>query len=205
MQNTERAGVALILLLMLALDNLDRYRIAPPWLAESIVAIVVLTMLLAAFTKTEFWHRAELVVIWSAVGLGLAYNTLNLGNVINRLVFHAVAASTLFFTAVATWINNVILFTLTYWLVDGGGPDAREHGANRPDFDFPSAHSREVALPWRAGLVDYLFVGFTTATAFSPTEAQPLTPRSKLLMIAQSVISLITVAVVAARAVNLIQ
>jgi hypothetical protein len=205
--NLERAGVALMLVVVLGLDRIDRYHLAPPWLAEAFFGCAAAAMLLAAATRARRWHRIELIVLWVVVLLGLGYNTMNLGNVIHRLVFEAVQPSTLFFTALTVWINNVLIFTLLYWLMDGGGPDARARGnAKYPDFDFPAYDAPGKVRPgWKPGLADYFFLGFTTATAFSPTEAQPLTSRAKLLMIAESVLSLTNVAIVAARAVNIIQ
>ena len=206
MENSARAGVGLILAIVLALDSVDRYRLAPQWLPETLLALALVAMLLAALTRSPLWHRIELVALWCVVGFGLVYNALNLASVINRLVFQSVTPSTLFFTALAIWVNNVFIFTLAYFLLDAGGPDARKRGAPYPDFDFPAMHAGDEVRPgWRPGLVDYLFLGFTTATAFSPTEAQPLTPRAKLLMMAESVMSLTTIAIVAARAINIIQ
>ncbi|MGP8100575.1 MAG: hypothetical protein ACLQHL_07405 [Candidatus Cybelea sp.] len=75
-----------------------------------------------------------------------------------------------------------------------------------PDFDFPAMdESAPVPPDWRPGIVDYLFLGFTTSTAFSPTEAMPLTARAKLLVMFQSGISLITIAIVAARTINILK
>lgn len=206
MQNSTRVGVTIVLGIVLFLDGLDRYRLAPPWLAEAFFACAFAAMLLAAVTRSAFWHRIELIVLGCIVGLGMAYNAVNLANVVHRLAFMDVKPSTLFYTALTIWVNNVFVFTLAYFLIDGGGPDARQRGGSFPDFDFPAMHaSGEVPEGWRPGLPDYLFVGFTTATAFSPTEAQPLTGRAKLLMVGESAMSLTTIAIVAARAVNIIQ
>lgn len=207
MTNSARAGVASIFLAVVLLDQIDRYQLAPPWFAAAIFAIVVVAMFASAVTGSPRWHRVELIALWSTVLLGLCYNTLNLYNVINRLVFHAVHPSTLFYTALTIWINNVLIFSIVYWLLDGGGPDARARGlAIYPDFDFPAANAPEKVRPnWQPSLPDYLFLGFTTATAFSPTEALPLTSRAKLLMMVESILSLTNVAIVAARAINIIQ
>jgi uncharacterized membrane protein len=205
-QNSTRLGLAAIFGFVAALDLLDRYRLAPNGLAESVLVVVAVTMVVAAATRTDLWHRIELVVVWIVVGLGLVYNVLNLCSVVDKLVFQAVEPSKLFFTALAIWINNVLIFALLYWLIDKSGTLARRRVHGYPDFDFPAFDAGDKVPPdWRPGLVDYLFLGFTTATAFSPTEAQPLTARAKLLMILQSAISLTTVAVVAARAINVIQ
>ena len=110
-------------------------------------------------------------------------------------------------SAVAVWVTNAICFGLWFWELDRGGPHVRcEPDCPPPDFLFPQMTSPEWARPgWRPLFVDYLYISLTNSTAFSPTDTLPLTPRAKLLMGGQSVISLVTVALVAARAVNILQ
>ena len=105
------------------------------------------------------------------------------------------------------WVSNCIAFGLLYWELDSGGPAARAHGLPaHPDFAFPQQLSPEIAPEeWRPRLVDYLYLGFTSATAFSPTDAMPLRPWNKLAMMAQSMISLAILGLVVARAVNVLQ
>jgi hypothetical protein len=111
--------------------------------------------------------------------------------------------------ALLIWVTNVVAFAIWYWEVDRGGPFARapEHArpAERPDLLFPQLAAD---LPgwgsWLPGFTDYLFVAFTTATAFSPTDTMPLSSRTKALMTVEAAISLLTLAVVAARAVNVL-
>jgi uncharacterized membrane protein len=107
----------------------------------------------------------------------------------------------------AIWLTNVIAFSLWYWELDRGGPVARAAGTRPyPDFLFPQMDTPELAPPdWEPGYVDYLYVSFTNATAFSPTDVLPLTRWAKLTMLAQSAISLTTVALVIARAVNILK
>ena len=99
------------------------------------------------------------------------------------------------------------MFALWYWEFDRGGPVERAEGVMRqPDFLFPQMVSPSLApADWRPFFVDYLYLSFTNATAFSPTEAMPLTSRAKLLMILQSTIALITIAIVAARTINILR
>jgi uncharacterized membrane protein len=107
--------------------------------------------------------------------------------------------------AVVGWGTNTIAFALWYWDVDRGGP-VRRIGPNppRPDFQFPQLENPQLAEPgWYPQLVDYLYVSFTNSIAFSPTDAMPLTRRVKLLMLAQSAVSAVTILLVAARAVNI--
>jgi hypothetical protein len=104
------------------------------------------------------------------------------------------------------WLTNVLLFGLWYWELDRGGPAAREGAIDRiPDFLYPQmTEERWAPIDWRPSLLDYLYVSFTNATAFSPTDTMPLTPRAKVLMSAQSLTALVTVGLVVARAVNIL-
>jgi uncharacterized membrane protein len=115
--------------------------------------------------------------------------------------------STLLLDAVNVWTTNVIAFALAFWCLDQGGPLAKAdgYGAAR-EFLFPQ-HTISDAVERTAtgpGFVDYLFLSFTTATAFSPTDTAPLTQKMKLLMMAEASVSFLTVALVAARAVNIL-
>jgi uncharacterized membrane protein len=104
------------------------------------------------------------------------------------------------------WVTNVLLFGLWYWQLDRGGPMARRIGPDgRPDFLFPQMATPELHDDeWRPGLIDYLYVSFTNATAFSPTDAMPLTESAKVLMSLQALVALVTVGLVVARAVNIL-
>lgn len=113
----------------------------------------------------------------------------------------------LLLTGGAIWLTNVIVFALWYWELDRGGPAARAHGQHEhPDFLFVQMSSPEVSPPdWEPSFPDYFYLSFTNATAFSPTDTLPLTRWAKMLMLLQSVVSLATVALVIARAVNVLQ
>lgn len=115
-------------------------------------------------------------------------------------------AGTLLMTAAAIWLTNVIVFALWYWEWDRGGPVARAEGGNDyTDFLFPQMQSGEMTqADWEPAFADYLYVSFTNATAFSPTDTMPLSRWAKLLMAAQASISLLTLALVVARSVNII-
>jgi uncharacterized membrane protein len=103
------------------------------------------------------------------------------------------------------WLTNVIVFALWYWDFDRGGPAARAAARKpHPDFLFSQMTSPElVDRDWEPGFVDYLYLSFTNATAFSPTDTLPLSRWAKLFMMFQSAISLVTVALVVSRAVNI--
>jgi uncharacterized membrane protein len=103
------------------------------------------------------------------------------------------------------WLGNNVAFALLYWQFDSGGPAARAHGMPRyPDFAFPQQLSPELAPPgWRPQFIDYLYVGFTNANAFSPTDTMPMAHWAKVAMGCQALISFAIIGLVIARAVNL--
>jgi hypothetical protein len=105
------------------------------------------------------------------------------------------------------WLSNCLSFGLLYWELDSGGPAVRAHGLPaHPDFAFPQQLNPELAPEqWRPRFVDYMYLGFTSATAFSPTDAMPLRAWNKLAMMAQSAISLVLLGLVIARAVNVLR
>ena len=118
----------------------------------------------------------------------------------------AAGGTELLIAAINIFFTNIIVFGLWYWELDAGGPTCRHFGETRTrDFLFPQYDVKSVApVDWRPTFVDYLYVSMTNGTAFSPTDTLPLTHRAKLLMGSQALISLLTLALVAARAVNIL-
>ena len=116
-------------------------------------------------------------------------------------------AAALLSTGAAIWLTNIIAFAVWYWQFDRGGPAARAHARRRlPDFQFAQMQNPELAhSDWEPEFVDYLYLSFTNATAFSPTDVMPLSRWAKLTMLVQSLVSLVTVALVIARAVNILK
>jgi hypothetical protein len=106
----------------------------------------------------------------------------------------------------AVWVSNNIAFALLYWELDRGGSAARAHRTTpRIDFAFPQDINPGLAVAgWRPRFVDYFYLGFTNATAFSPTDVMPLAPWAKMTMTAQSLVSLLILSLVIARAVNVL-
>jgi uncharacterized membrane protein len=101
------------------------------------------------------------------------------------------------------WLGNNLAFALLYWLIDSGGPIARSRNPVPVDFAFTQQLSPELAPPgWRPVFLDYLHLGFTNATAFSPTDVMPLTHRAKYTMLVQATVALVLFGLIVARAVN---
>jgi uncharacterized membrane protein len=104
------------------------------------------------------------------------------------------------------WVMNVLVFALWYWQLDGGGPVERRLESSRArDFLFPQQSIGESPERWQPNFLDYLYVSYTNATAFSPTDAMPLTTWAKMLMMIQSAASLVLAIMVVARAVNILR
>lgn len=103
------------------------------------------------------------------------------------------------------WLTNTIIFAIWYWEYDRGGPGARAEGLmQQPDLLFPQMTDERLARDWEPNFLDYLYVSFTNSTAFSPTDTMPLSRWIKMLFTLQAAVSFITVALVAARAVNIL-
>lgn len=116
-------------------------------------------------------------------------------------------AASLLLSGGSIWLTNIVVFALWYWEFDRGGPSARAHAKHPyPDFLFPQmTDSRYAPNNWAPSFLDYLYVSFTNASAFSPTDTMPLSRWAKFLMLVQSTVSLMTVGLVIARAVNILR
>ncbi len=160
--------------------------------------------------EARSWVRPAAVVLIAVVNLANAISLVLLVDALlhgrSKLGHVHLDGPTLIKAAIEIWLTNVIVFGLWYWELDRGGPGARRGPWRRaPDFLFPQMVTPACTpQPWAPGFVDYLYVAFTNATAFSPTDTMPLTPWAKALMLVQSLISLLTIALVAARAVNIL-
>ena len=139
-----------------------------------------------------------LIVVSNAISVGLLVTDLLRGTPTSPGELLAAGAT--------VWLTNVIAFALVFWELDRGGPAARAGGRkDHPDFAFAQMQSPELAPPdWEPFFADYLYLAFTNATAFSPTDVLPLSRWAKMLMLVQSAVSLTVVALVVARAVNVL-
>jgi uncharacterized membrane protein len=149
------------------------------------------------------WLRTAGLLLVVAASVATAWSAFRL--VYELVTGHGGEAVPLLVNGGAIWLTNVIVFALWYWEFDRGGPAARASARRpHPDFLFIQMTTPElVHRDWEPGFVDYLYLSFTNATAFSPTDTLPLTAWAKLTMMFQSLISLVTVALVVARAVNI--
>jgi len=215
-----RASVLLIIALQLLLIN--RLTIGPRWFAPSLEAALLVPLSVATAwaqdkvvraSTHEHWHviasrrrmiRGLAVLLTAIISL---MNFVSLVMLVSALLSgHAASAGKpLLLDALDIWAINVLAFALWFWNLDSGGPAARGV-TRRPgrDFLFPQSMASTSAEEWSPGFVDYVFLAYTNATAFSPTDTMPMTQRAKVLMMLESAISLLTIALVAARAVNIL-
>jgi hypothetical protein len=177
-----------------------------PWVAGIVVIVPMAAVGLTA-AKAR-WLRIERIVtllFFVFVGVGIV---VNLASLIREMVNRSAGIDglQLLSSSIAVWVSNVLMFALLYWQIDRGGPEARANKAEKkPDWLFPQEGAvQDVPAGWRPKFVDYLFLGFTTSTAFSPTDTLPLTSRAKILMMLQCTISLVTIVAVASRAINIL-
>ncbi|WP_371478539.1 hypothetical protein [Kitasatospora sp. NBC_00315] len=211
-QGEERSAVTVAILVAIALQLFlpARLTIHPHWLLPALEVALLLALVVAnprrRFDRGSFLLRGLSLALAGAISLANGWSAVLL---VRELLHGAGAANApaLLGTGGAVWATNVIVFALWYWELDRGGPVVRAQGTeDHPDFLFPQMQDREMAPPqWEPYFGDYLYVAFTNAAAFSPTDTMPLTSWAKLLMTAQSVVSLLTVLLVVARAVNILQ
>ncbi|HZI41065.1 MAG TPA: hypothetical protein VFD67_05160 [Gemmatimonadaceae bacterium] len=187
----------------------------PPWMVLGSVATLIA---LAYFARYRHWWTWNERFAYAALGLLTAALAFGLGGLLYALPRRLEAPGALLRSAAVLWVTNVLVFASWYWRLDAGGPNARDVRDThvRGAFLFPqmllpgadaSMVAEDEALPepsWRPGFVDYLFLAFNTSTAFSPTDVPVLSRWAKAMMMVQSVISFTSVAVIAARAVNIL-
>ena len=199
------AAVSAALVMYFALP--DKFVLGPKWILPVLEGALVIPLIVANPVRMTRQTRATRAISVALIGLITLTNAFSTG-----LLAHGIlngiklSGRQLILSAIEIWITNVLVFTLWYWELDRGGPVARAFGEQRrPDFLFPQMSTAGVAAEgWMPGFIDYLYTSFTNCTAFSPTDTMPLSPWSKVLMTLQAIVSLVTVAVVAARAVNIL-
>ncbi|HWE63720.1 MAG TPA: hypothetical protein VHB98_18555 [Chloroflexota bacterium] len=213
-ENLWPARAAILGTMALYLTLPDRLTVGPTWLLPVLEAALLAPLTVAA--PVRHTREVQLQRLLS-IGLIALINLANIGSLVlllSALLHHGVAfhgrpldGPTLLQASLQIWLTNILVFALWYWELDRGGPIARRQRRHRePDFLFPQMSTPGCSPgTWFPHFIDYLYVSFTNATAFSPTDTLPLTPWTKLLMLVQAFASLLTVALVAARAVNILQ
>lgn len=177
---------------------------ASRWIVPALT-VLVLVSLAAVRPRWRVTRRHLVLGTIALVSLANAASIILLIHFVLNGATASRSAPELIRAAIHMWAVNVLLFGLWYWQLDGGGPIARPScPPARRDFLFPQ-QAETVFAGWRPLFIDYLYVSFTNASAFSPTDTMPLSRWAKMLMLIQSAISLALAVMVVARAVNILK
>jgi uncharacterized membrane protein len=204
-----RGQVAAVIVLIIAaqLAEPSRFTLRPHWLLPAVEGAFLAILLFSnpgRINRESVALRAASLFLAAVASLANAWS---LALLVAALLggHERSAAGPLLLVAAGIWGTNVVVFALWYWEFDRGGPVARAHAHHvHPDFLFPQMQATElVSGDWEPAFFDYLYVSYTNATAFSPTDTMPLSRWAKLLMLMQSAVSIMTVVLVVARAVNI--
>jgi hypothetical protein len=203
------AIVALLSVGVLRLALPEPLSLGPGWLLIPVVAVLLIP---TEWARRRGFDRLNQIMGHVLSSIVTADMIWSLGRLVAALPSHQIAPPDLLRASAALWISNILVFASWYWRLDAGGPHAREKRGAHTDgaFLFPQMTLiRQTKMDlhdqgWSPGFVDYLFLAFNTSTAFSPTDCPVLTRWAKVLMMLQSLISLATVVLLAARAVNIL-
>ncbi|MDE3064950.1 MAG: DUF1345 domain-containing protein [Acidobacteriota bacterium] len=185
----------------------DRLVVGPRWGLPILIVLPLVPLSAVRHRHPDESPHVRYLTL-SLIGLVTLANVVSMALLVHHLLHtQVVQGRALIYSAVAVWLTNVIVFGLWFWEVDRGGPHRRAGGdTGYPDLQFPQMENPQLAPPdWRPSFTDYLYTAFANGTSFAPADAMPLTLRLKALFLAESLVSLITIAVVAARAVNILR
>jgi hypothetical protein len=215
---------AVLVIAALQIGIVNDLTVGPRWLAPGLELALLIPLSIATAWTQKRARKASTNAQWELVGHNrrmvrrlaivlTAVSTLMNFGALARLIAailsgHGGSGQTLLLDAINIWATNVVVFALWFWALDRGGPAARGLiPEQKSDFLFTQQQTTvdpAKFLHWSPGFIDYLFLAFTNATAFSPSDTFPLTVRAKLLMMAEAAISLATIALVASRAVGIL-
>ncbi|GAA3886362.1 hypothetical protein ACWDR2_29555 [Streptomyces sp. NPDC003631] len=206
-----RWQVAAVLALIIAAQLAEPRKLTlhPHWLLPAVEGVFLAVLLLSnpgRINRESVPLRSASLALAAIASLANAWSLVLLLTAL--LTGHEErSASSLLLVAAGIWGTNIVVFALWYWEFDRGGPVARAHAHRaHPDFLFPQMQVQElVSRDWEPAFFDYLYVSYTNATAFSPTDTMPMSRWAKLLMLMQSAVSIVTVGLVVARAVNIMR
>lgn len=200
------AVIASAVLTLLLPDDL---RLGPRWalpLAEGLLLVALIAGDPVRISRRSAALRAASIALVTVLACGAIWSTVRLIDDLIHGGSETNSASALLLAGGSVWASTVLAFSLLYFELDSGGPAARAHHMPpTPALAFPQQLSPELnASRWRPRYVDYLYLGFTNSTALSPTDVMPLAPWAKSVMMLQSIVSLVILGLVIARAVNVL-
>lgn len=203
------AMVALLSVGCLRLALPESLSVGPNWMLLVVVSVLLVPTIWARVGGSHGLNQILGYVINGVVTADMAWS---LALLLKALPAHTESPNDLLRSAAALWVTNILVFAQWYWRLDAGGPHAREMRETHTEGAFlfpqmtlsPDMRDQMGLGGWRPGFIDYLFLAFNTNTAFSPTDAPVLSRWAKVLMMLQSLVSFTTVALLAARAVNIL-
>ncbi len=201
------ASLALVVCAVLYVVLPSRLVIGPRWLVPVLIILPLVPLSARRHRhpdESPLVRRATIILI----ALVSVANVGSMGLLVQHLLNSAVSQGrALIYSAVAIWLTNVIIYGLWFWEIDRGGPHRRAGNSDAwPDLQFPQMENPSLApADWYPRFTDYLYTSFANGTSFAPADAMPLSTRAKVLFVTESLVSLITIAVVAARAVNILR
>jgi len=183
--------------------------VRPRWLVLAIIVALMVPTIISHRTGNHFLNQILGYVLNGVVTTAMVMSLILL---ISAVTDHAISPQQLLRSAAALWLSNILVFASWYWRLDGGGPQERARTPGHTDGAFlfpqmtmdPAAKKAAGEHDWEPNFVDYLFLAFNTSTAFSPTDVPVLSRWAKILMMLQSLISLLVIALLAGRAVNIL-
>jgi uncharacterized membrane protein len=204
-----RYPVAIVVLIVVILQSIlpNELSLSIQTEVSILEGILLATLLILAPKRIHNHHMPMRIVSLVLTSVMTLSNTASAVKLIQHLVNgSAQDGNSLLLSGATIWLTNIVIFALWFWEFDRGGPGARAEALVRyPDFLFPQMQDEHMAqVHWHPNFFDYLYMSFTNASAFSPTDVLPLTRWAKMLMLVQSVTSLLTVGLVVARAVNIL-
>jgi hypothetical protein len=201
------AQLAALAAIALYLSLPEKLTVGPTWLLPALEGVLFVGLIVAMPNPAMQYSPGRRHFALALISMVSAANLVSLVLLVHYLLKGGKAGGhQLILSGIVLWMTNVLLFALWFWELDRGGPITRKlDPSSQPDFLFPQmSDSRWAPEGWMPGFVDYFYLSFTNATAFSPTDTMPLTHRTKLLMTVQSLASLVTIGLVVARAVNIL-
>jgi hypothetical protein len=202
------AQLAVLAALVLNVSLPEKLTLGPSWLLPGVEGLLLVGLSITTPRRQRREIRHRRAVALGLIALVSATNVASLYLLSHFLLKGGKAGGhALVLAGVVIWLTNVLIFSLWYWEIDRGGPGRRLHPAEQlaPDFLFVQMTEPGVApINWKPMFIDYLYLSFTNATALSPTDTMPLTPRAKSLMLVQALASLVTIGLVVSRAVNIL-
>ena len=201
------ASLALLTCVALYVVLPNRLVIGPRWLIPVLIILLLLPLSTRRHRHPDESPRVRHLTL-ALITLVTLANVTSMVFLVRRLLDTSVSQGrALIYSAVSVWLTNIIIYGVWFWEIDRGGPTRRAAGSTAVyDLQFPQMENPTLAPDgWEPRFTDYLYTSFANGTSFAPADAMPLSRRMKILFVSESMVSFVTIAVVAARAVNILK